>query len=99
MIEAFIDNFSRTFFDFTDVDEHSGDRIDSPAENKIDSLISTAAVARGGFRAKRRQVFAIGPGRKKQPAGGPELKPFGDRQKHEGGKRHRFVFQRETAAV
>src|SRR6266404_9630257 len=97
MIEAFIDNFSRTFFDFTDVDEHSGDRIDSPAKNKIGSVISTAAVARGGFRTKRRQVFAIGPRRKKQPARGRELKPFADRQKHDAANILRFIIQRANA--
>src|SRR5260370_7625112 len=97
MIEAFIDNFSRTFFNFTDVDEHSGDRIDSPAKNKIGSVISTAAVARGGFRTKRRQVFAFGPRRKKQPAGGRELKPFADRQKHDAANILRFIIQHANA--
>src|SRR2546428_8525787 len=94
MIEAFIDNFSRTFFDFTDVDEHSGDRIASPAKNKIGSVISTAAVARGGFRTKRRQVLAIGPRRKEQPARGRELKPFADRQKHDAANILRVIIQR-----
>src|SRR5260370_13196335 len=98
MIEAFIDNFSRTFFDFTDVDEHSGDRIDWPAKKKIGSVVSTAAVARGGFRTKRRQVFAIGPRRKKQPARGRELKAFADRQKHDAANILRVIIQRANAA-
>src|SRR5437879_9259369 len=97
MIEAFIDNFSRTFFDFTDVDEHSGDRIDSPAKNKIGSVISTAAVVCGGFRTKRGQVFAIGPRRKKQPARGRKLKPFADRQKHDAANILRVIIQRANA--
>src|SRR5437667_8951750 len=97
MIEAFIDNFSRTFFDFTDVDKHSGDLVDSTAKNKIGSVISTAAVARGGFRTKRRQVFAIGPRRKKQPARGRELKPFADRQKHDAANILRVIIQRANA--
>src|SRR5439155_24609018 len=73
------------------------DRIDSPAKNKIGSVVSTAAVARGGFRTKRRQVFAIGPRRKKQPARGAELKPFADRQKHDAANILRVIIQRANA--
>src|SRR6267378_2208608 len=61
MIEAFVYDFSGAFLDFTDVDEHSGDRIASAAENKIGGAIASGAILRARLRTKCGQIFAVGP--------------------------------------
>src|SRR5205814_6616809 len=83
VIKAIVDDLARAFFNFADVDEHSRDRIDLAAKNKIGGIISTRPVLCPCLRTKRDQVFAVGPAGKEQPPRGRELKPFADRQKHE----------------
>ncbi len=68
VVELIVDHLAGAFFDFADVNQHSRDRIDSPAENKIGGIITTGAVARAGFGTKCGEVFVVGPARNKQPA-------------------------------
>src|SRR5437588_13037500 len=70
VVELIVDHFSSAFFDFTDVDEHSRNRIHPTTEDKIGDLIATGSVARAGFWTERREVFAVGPARDKQPTRG-----------------------------
>src|ERR1700722_4944840 len=61
VIELFVDDFARTFLDFTNVDQHSGDGIDPAAENEIRDVIATRAVMGCRFRTKCSQVFPLAP--------------------------------------
>ena len=61
VVELIVDDFTRTLFDFTDVDQHPRDRVNPAAENEIGNVIAAGAVVRARFRTKRGQVFVVGP--------------------------------------
>ena len=70
VIKAIVHDFPRASLDFADVDEHSRDRIDLAAKNKIGGIIATGPVLCPCLLAKRGQVFAVGPAGKEQPPRG-----------------------------
>src|ERR1700693_1302689 len=61
VIELIVDYFASAPFDFADIDQHAGDRIDASAEDKVGDVISPGTVLRARLRAKRGQIFFVGP--------------------------------------
>jgi len=83
VVETLVDNFPSALLDLTDIDEHSGDRINRAGKNKIGGVIAPGAMARLCLRAESDHVFAISPTRNKQTARGGEFEALADRQEHD----------------
>src|SRR5438477_10782532 len=58
VIELFVYNAAGAFFDFADVDQHTGLGIDLARKYKIGNIVASAAMPSAAFRAKRDQVLA-----------------------------------------
>src|SRR5262249_2974369 len=99
VIKLIVDDFAGAAFNFADVDQHPGDRIDPAAEDKIGDVIATGSVFRAALLAKRGDVFAFTPERDEQPARGRKLKPFADRQEHDGANILLMSAQRRSASA
>ena len=70
VIELIINDFAGPAFYFADVNQHSGDRVNAAAKNKIRDVIAAGSVFRPTFFPECRGVFLVAPTRNEQSARG-----------------------------
>src|SRR5437667_7783591 len=70
VIELIIDDFAGPAFYFADVNQHSGDRVNAAAKNKIRGVIAAGYVFPPTFVPECRAVFLVAPTRNEQSARG-----------------------------
>src|SRR5947209_6008734 len=65
MIEPIVNNPAGPPFDLTDVDQHSGNRVDPATENEKNDVVASGAVSGASFLAKCGDVLGLAPARHK----------------------------------
>src|SRR5438874_13427495 len=83
MVIAMVNDFTGTFLDFADVNQHSGSGIGLTAEYKVGHIVAAGAVTRATFFTKKLAVLFCRKFRSKQPPRGREFDAFADGQKHD----------------
>src|SRR5204863_1278059 len=83
MVVAIVNDFTGTFLDFADVNQHSGSGIGLTAEYKVGHIVAAGAVTRAAFFTKKLAVLFCRKFRSKQPPRGREFDAFADGQKHD----------------
>src|SRR6516225_3645344 len=53
VVESIVDFFAGAAFDLADVDQHSRNRVDASAENKIGNIVATGSMPGTGLLAER----------------------------------------------
>src|SRR5205085_5525246 len=82
MVIAIVNDSAGAFFDFADVDQHSGGRIGLTGENKVGHIVTAGAVTRAAFFTEKLAVLFCGKFRRKQPPRSGEFDAFADGEKH-----------------